>query len=79
MGKIQHVILFDGPERINLLPLTYTRPVCEIRIGIVTIKEKWDILLDTSCSYATEEYLMDKFQIKNSQDNLWINGSIPGL
>ncbi|MFN5772511.1 putative sugar nucleotidyl transferase, partial [Flavobacterium sp.] len=32
-------ILFDGPVRNALLPFTFTRPVCDIRIGILTIRE----------------------------------------
>ena len=44
-----NVILFDQEQSWkNLLPLTYTRPVSEIRIGILTIKEKWDLEYDLS-------------------------------
>ena len=35
-------ILFDGEYRDNLLPLTYTKPVADLRIGILTIREKWE-------------------------------------
>ena len=35
-------ILFDGPSRNQLLPFTYTRPVADIRVGILTIREKWE-------------------------------------
>ncbi|HQX03888.1 MAG TPA: putative sugar nucleotidyl transferase, partial [Flavobacterium sp.] len=35
-------ILFDGPVRNALLPFTFTRPVADIRIGILTIREKWE-------------------------------------
>ena len=38
-------ILFDGPSEIILLPFTYTRPVADIRIGILTIREKWETYL----------------------------------
>ena len=34
-------ILFDDITWHNLLPLTFTKPVSEIRIGILTITEKW--------------------------------------
>ena len=33
-------ILFDGDVRNALLPFTYTKPVADIRIGILTIREK---------------------------------------
>ncbi|HEX5743209.1 MAG TPA: putative sugar nucleotidyl transferase, partial [Flavobacteriaceae bacterium] len=35
-------ILFDGPYRNSLLPFTFTRPVADIRVGILTIREKWE-------------------------------------
>lgn len=68
-------ILFDD-FRGNLLPLTYTRPVSEIRIGILTITEKWEHFLNTKCSFYTEDYLQQKFSLITKEDNLWINGSI---
>ncbi len=73
-----NVILFDfHNDWKNLLPLTYTRPISEIRIGIMTIKEKWDKLLDTNCSYLTEEYLQTKYKsVTNNKDNIYINASV---
>ncbi len=68
-------ILFDD-FRSNLLPLTYTRPVSEIRIGILTITEKWERFLNTKCSFYTEDYLQQKFSLIRNDDNLWINGSV---
>ena len=69
-------ILFDD-NRNNLLPLTFTRPVAEIRIGILTIKQKWEKRLDANISFYTEEYLSGKFPTEYTidEDNIWINGS----
>src|SRR4051812_36699135 len=69
-------ILFDDYSRNNLLPFTYTKPVCEIRIGILTIKEKWEKHMKTSVSYFTQEYLSPKFKLKAAEDNIFINGKI---
>ncbi len=69
-------ILFDGDERNNLLPITYTRPVADIRTGILTIKEKWERLLKTSISYKTQDYLSIKYPKISADDNIFINGSI---
>ncbi len=69
-------ILFDDYSWDNLLPLTFTRPTSEIRVGILTIKEKWEKYLKTTCSYITAEYLSDKFPLKQDQYNILINGSI---
>lgn len=69
-------ILFDDKSWQNLLPLTFTRPVCEIRAGILTIKEKWEKFLNSSVSYKTQEYLSEKFSINIESDNILINGSV---
>ena len=69
-------ILFDDYSWDNLLPLTFTRPTSEIRIGILTIKEKWEKYLNQSCSYITKEYLAKKFPLNQEQYNILINGSI---
>ena len=68
-------ILFDD-NRQHLLPLTYTRPVADIRLGILTISEKWQKALSSGVSYSTEEYLSAKFPLTISDDNVWINGSV---
>jgi UDP-N-acetylglucosamine diphosphorylase/glucosamine-1-phosphate N-acetyltransferase len=69
-------ILFDQLSREDLLPLTYTRPVSEIRIGILTITEKWNKYLDTECSFFTEEYLQEKYKLKTGSVNCYVNGAV---
>jgi UDP-N-acetylglucosamine diphosphorylase/glucosamine-1-phosphate N-acetyltransferase len=69
-------ILFDDYSRNNLLPFTYTKPVCEIRIGILTIKEKWEKYLNAPVSYFTQDYLGEKYKLQNAGDSLFINGKI---
>ncbi len=69
-------ILFDNRYRNHLLPLTFTRPVCELRVGIVTVKEKWEHFLGSPCSYHTQDYLIEKFKLKVGETNLLIDGSI---
>ena len=55
-------ILFDDDHRKSLFPFTLSRPVSEIRVGILTIKEKWDKYLKTLSAYLTEDYLSKKYQ-----------------
>lgn len=56
------IILTDAREvRDNLLPLTYTRPVSHLRVGIYTIAEKWRQLVDAEYYYSTAEYLQVKY------------------
>jgi UDP-N-acetylglucosamine diphosphorylase/glucosamine-1-phosphate N-acetyltransferase len=73
---MRNIILFDPDCRHQLLPLTYTRPVCELRVGILTIREKWEKMFDGQVSFITQAYLADKYPIEISEDNFVINGSI---
>jgi len=68
-------ILFDGPARTALLPFTYTRPVADIRIGILTIREKWEKYLGSTTTTLTEEYLSDKYPMVELEENVMINAS----
>ena len=69
------IILFDDSTCQNLLPLTFTRPVADLRIGILTIAEKWAKYLNQSVSYHTRPYLQGKFPLQVGTDNLFINGA----
>lgn len=70
-------ILFDTAiAHTYLLPLTFVRPVAEIRIGILTIREKWENYLYTSCSYYTESYLSAKYATRWEKENIFINASV---
>lgn len=72
-----HTVLFDDNRRDQLLPLTYTRPVAEVRVGILTIKEKWDHILQTTASYLTVDYLREKYPLADaSEECLMINGGV---
>jgi UDP-N-acetylglucosamine diphosphorylase/glucosamine-1-phosphate N-acetyltransferase len=71
-----NLVLFDDPAtRINLLPFTYTRPISKIRIGILTINEKWEKRLEATASFLTEFYLQKKFPAKAATDNVFINAA----
>lgn len=73
----RNYILFDDIRRENLLPLTFTRPVAEIRIGILTITEKWKHYMGGNCSFLTKEYLSEKYPMNTtSTEFLLINGGV---
>jgi len=69
-------IFFDDNFRQHLLPLTYTRPISDLRLGILTIGEKWAKHLNASFSNITEDYLKQKFPINIEGDNLLINSRL---
>ena len=69
-------ILFDSFNRNKLLPFVYTRPMADIRVGILTIREKWEKLLNAKTSTLTEDYLSIKYPLIKDKENILINGSI---
>ena len=68
-------ILFDGKYRNNLLPFTYTRPVADVRVGILTIREKWEYMLGEKTSTLTKLYLQKKYPLVNEGADILINAS----
>jgi UDP-N-acetylglucosamine diphosphorylase/glucosamine-1-phosphate N-acetyltransferase len=71
-----NIILFDTDARNHLLPLTATRPMGELRLGILTLREKWEKRLRGAVSYITQEYLQEKYPIHIEDENLIINGGV---
>ncbi len=71
-----NLILFDDTRREHLLPLSFTRPIAEFRVGILTIREKWEKHLGVKASFLCEAYLQKKFPLVTSEENLLIAGTI---
>ncbi len=69
-------ILFDDHSWENLLPLTFTRPVGELRWGILRIREKWEAELKSSFSYITQDYLSQKYPLLQTGENLLVNSAL---
>ncbi|PTN08837.1 GlmU family protein [Mangrovibacterium marinum] len=71
-----NIILFETDQRNCLLPLCYTRPVAELRTGILTIREKWTSRLSGNFSYATDLYLCEKFPLQLEADNILLSSHV---
>ena len=72
-----NIILFCDPViRQNLLPLTFTRPVSEIRVGILTITQKWEQYAGATVSFMTESYLQEKYTLQQTHENIYVNGAL---
>ena len=69
-----NVVLFDDEWRINLLPLSFTRPTGAFRVGILTIAEKWEKHLKAKVSFKTKSYLSIKYPANIESENVFING-----
>ena len=73
---MNYILFEESNVRTSLLPLTFMRPVADIRIGILTIREKWEKRLKTKTSTLSETYLSKKFPIVKEENNILINGSV---
>ena len=73
---LRNIILFDDEKWEALLPLTFTKPISELRIGILTISQKWAHYLKGEVSYITQDYLSEKYPINISEDNYVINSRL---
>lgn len=78
---MEKFILYCPSEtRDNLLPMTYLRPVADLRLGILTISEKWQKLLPGSYSYQTVDYLSVKYPTDpvaaDSPSAVYISGDV---
>ncbi len=70
-----NTILFDNSHREDLLPLVFTKPISELRIGILTFRERWEKILSQNCNSLTANYLQKKFPVKIENENLLINAA----
>lgn len=71
-----HFILFDDNTRFDLLPFTHTRPVADIRCGILTMRERWEKVLKQDTTTLTEAYLQRAFPLHTGSDAVYINASL---
>ena len=73
---MNNIIFFDSEEHRTLLPLTYTKPVSQLRVGILKIHEKWEKALGLSSSNYTQPHLSKLFEMHLTDDNLFILGGL---
>ena len=71
-----NLVLFDSSARRSLLPLTFARPVADLRLGTLTIAEKWERRLEASVSMLTQDYLSGFFPTELAEHNILVNGSV---
>ncbi len=70
------VILFDGAAHQSLWPLTATKPVAKLRVGILTLEEKWEHYLETKVSLRTKDYLAKKFNENKNSASIGIYAAV---
>ena len=70
------LILFDDRAWSGMLPLTWLRPVAHLRIGAMTLAERWERMLDGVATPLTQDYLAEEYPLEVSYDNLFVNASL---
>ncbi|MCD8528981.1 MAG: GlmU family protein [Chitinophagales bacterium] len=74
---MQSVFLFDFEhDWLSLQPLTLTKAISKLRIGITTIQEKWEVLLYTNCSALPCASYLNEENLQGKTDSIFINASI---
>jgi UDP-N-acetylglucosamine diphosphorylase/glucosamine-1-phosphate N-acetyltransferase len=76
MMPVRNVVLVDPSHRDSFKPLSWTRPVAELRIGILTIAEKWRLHLNAAISYQVPAYLNSKYTLQLEEDNILLQGHL---
>lgn len=72
-----NIILFETiAQHKNFLPFTFTRPVADLRVGILTIREKWEKHLHSNVSVLAVDYLQKVFPPKIETENVWVNAAL---
>ncbi len=74
------IVLFDNKEdHFDLLPLSFTRPICDFRVGITTIREKWiSFLPDARIHALPVDFLRERFgqPDDDSEEMLFVSGAV---
>jgi UDP-N-acetylglucosamine diphosphorylase/glucosamine-1-phosphate N-acetyltransferase len=76
MSKKINYVLFDGVYHQKLKPLTLTRPVADLRVGIFKIHEKWEHLLGEKVGIRTKDYLGKSYNSFNDNAGVGISGAL---
>nr|WP_314495237.1 GlmU family protein [uncultured Chryseobacterium sp.] len=67
------LVFSDAQYWEDFLPLTFTRPVAEMRCGILTFSERWQKILENKqISFFTENYLQGKFKTPEDVESLFL-------
>jgi UDP-N-acetylglucosamine diphosphorylase/glucosamine-1-phosphate N-acetyltransferase len=71
-----NLILFDTKTRQQLFPLTLTKAVAYLRMGMVTIKERWEEILGIEAFVVTELYLQPLYAGADAGEYIFVNACV---
>lgn len=70
------IILFDNNSRSVLYPFTYTKAVADLRFGILSVKERWEMIAAQPVFVVTEKYLQPLYSLPETGTHTWIDASV---
>lgn len=70
------IILFDNAVRAHFYPLTQTRAIAGLRMGIVTIRERWSLWTREPVYVHTTGYLQELYESPAAETHLWIDATV---
>lgn len=70
------IILFDNTQRNHLWPLTQTKAVAALRMGVLTMAERWEQLTGMQVFVHTEAYLQNLYGYPDAGEHIWIDASV---
>jgi UDP-N-acetylglucosamine diphosphorylase/glucosamine-1-phosphate N-acetyltransferase len=71
-----NLVLSDCENHLKFAPLSFSRPIGNLRMGILTNDERWKTLIpESTIYYETKDYLSFKFQT-TSKGDITINAAI---
>ncbi len=70
------IILFDNAFRNSLFPFSYTKAVADLRFGILSIKQRAELLFGEPVFVHTEKYLQPLYPSVPEGEHIWVDAAI---
>ena len=69
------IVLFDDHLRSVFLPLVYTKPVGRLRMGIMTMDQRWKEATGQEVRFKSEDYIETLFALPQGGE-IWVNARL---
>ncbi len=70
------IILFDNQYRKSFFPITATKAIGDVRLGILKIKEWWQMLMQQPVYISTEQYLQHLYNKAPNEEHIFIDATV---
>lgn len=70
------IVLFDNNERSKLYPLNNVCAVADLRVGILTARERWELISKDNVFINTADYLSVLYNPVPQSSHIWIDANL---